>query len=77
MKRTEILLCGIALIIVTFSIYVTTKLSSVIPPNKQIDYNIAIHNDTIWVYSGGEFIGKCIDTSWNSPIMKLIMEDNK
>lgn len=40
------------------------------------DYQLNIHNDTIWLYDGGRFVGK-VPNYWNSPLDSLITLDNQ
>lgn len=39
------------------------------------DYQIDIHNDTIWLYDGKRLVGKVLN-KWNSPLDSLILKDN-
>ena len=42
---------------------------------KKTDYQIDIHNDTIWLWDGERFVGRCLNT-WDTPFGKLIEKDN-
>jgi uncharacterized lipoprotein YmbA len=41
------------------------------------DYQISIHNDTLWLFEGKRFVGRVVDTLWNSPLNNLILFDNQ
>lgn len=47
---------------------------------KQIraaDYQLIIHDDTIFVYADEYEVGIVVDSTWDSPLAKLILEDNQ
>jgi len=68
-----------AIIAILFGALIIAYSDVVVPtqPKNQIDYSLAIHNDTIWLYGRGRLVGRVVDTSWNSPLMKLILTDNE
>lgn len=65
-------------------IFIAPLIAGVFPPSKQqiTDYQINLHNDTLWLYDGNRLVGTHIDD--NSGVLKhgafldsLITNDNK
>jgi len=54
-------------------------LAHVMGSEKQMkaDYQLYIFNDTLKLFDGDRCVGVVVDTSFNSPLGKLILQDNE
>jgi hypothetical protein len=47
------------------------------PKSLLYDYQINLHNDTVWVYDNGRFVGSYINTKWDSQLDSILLKDNQ
>jgi len=40
------------------------------------DYQINLHNDTVWIYDGNRFVGK-YTSNWNNQMDTILLTDNQ
>jgi hypothetical protein len=69
MKQT--ILGAVALTLIVLACTTRTP----VVPCQMLDYQIELHNDTVWIYDNGRYVGQYI-TDWKQQIDTILLKDN-